>query len=95
MVAVPEEQGWYLRRADEMEGKPIMDLQVTDERFEGMTFSGTTKSIYNEMKALKPEIFTAEIEAAMDAAALNAGVLEKRSSVSHILFIYSQPKEGR
>ncbi|KAH8585491.1 hypothetical protein B0O99DRAFT_748992 [Bisporella sp. PMI_857] len=76
-AAVPDEQGWYLRRTNEihLEGLPIVDLEVTDERFEGMTFRSSAESVYNEMKALKPELFANKTE-----AVLNTASLEKRQS---------------
>jgi hypothetical protein len=32
-------------------------LEVTDDRFPGVVFTGTAQSVYEEMKALKPEAF--------------------------------------
>ncbi|KAM5344067.1 hypothetical protein ACJ41O_012604 [Fusarium nematophilum] len=75
-AAAPEERGWYFRRADDMhlEDLPVVDLEVVDERFEGMTFHGTAESIYQRMNELKPELFVNETEANAD----EQGALEKR-----------------
>ncbi|KAF4470790.1 hypothetical protein FALBO_2305 [Fusarium albosuccineum] len=73
-VAVPEDKGWYIRRAEDihLEDLPIVDLEVTDERFEGMTFTGTAESIVKEMKELKPELFANDTDASPESS------LEKR-----------------
>lgn len=80
---VPDENGWYIRRAEDMylEDLPIVDLEVTDERFEGMTFTGTAESIYHEMKDLKPELFENETTT-LDLE----NALGKRQSVSSCTF---------
>ncbi|KAI9147279.1 hypothetical protein HJFPF1_13318 [Paramyrothecium foliicola] len=63
-ATIPDSEGWYLRRADEVnfEGLPIVDLEITDDRFEGVTFKGTVESVYEQMKELKPEIFANETD---------------------------------
>ncbi|KAH7412313.1 hypothetical protein DE146DRAFT_772525 [Phaeosphaeria sp. MPI-PUGE-AT-0046c] len=63
-ASLPGESGYYLRRADEMaEGNnPIADLSVTDERFGDEVFVGTAKSIYEQMKERKPELFVNETD---------------------------------
>lgn len=60
-----------------LENLPIVDLEITDDRFEGKTFTGTVESIYNEMKGLKPEMFADEVE--FDAEALSSS-FEKRQA---------------
>ncbi|RYP52640.1 hypothetical protein DL768_002290 [Monosporascus sp. mg162] len=77
-AAVPEGQGWYLRRADEMdqEDLPIVDLEVTDDRHEGVTFYGTAQSIYEQIKELDPEAFANVTETSLDS--LTARALEER-----------------
>src|SRR5687767_2874735 len=72
-----------------LEDLPIVDLEVTDERFEGMKFTGTAESIYHEMKALKPELFANETEVDLDLV----NGLEKRQSVS-IRFLGPGSEEG-
>ncbi|KAH7353893.1 hypothetical protein B0T11DRAFT_300960 [Plectosphaerella cucumerina] len=77
-AVVADENGWYIRRAEDMhlEDLPIVDLEVTDERFEGMKLTGTAESIYHEMKGLKPELFENE-------TALETGTtLDKRQSLN-------------
>jgi hypothetical protein len=76
-VALPEEKGVHLSTSAEMSiGKrAAKDLEVTDDRFPGLTFKGTAKSIYEEMYALNPEAF------ANNAQTANTRSLEKRSSV--------------
>jgi len=52
-----------LLRSEEInwEDITIVDLEVLDEEsFPGQVFKGTAESIVNEMKALKPELFTGE-----------------------------------
>lgn len=54
-----------------------------DDRFPGRIFQGTAKSIYEEMKALKPEAFVMDVT-------VKARSLDKRSSVGfHILVFLS------
>jgi len=36
----------------------IMELEVTDDRFPGITFKGTAKSIHEQMKAINPGAFS-------------------------------------
>jgi hypothetical protein len=55
---------------------PIVDLTVTNEHFPGKTFTGTAESIYEEMKALKPELFQESIEYSISGESSN---LEKRA----------------
>ncbi|KAJ3529568.1 hypothetical protein NM208_g8765 [Fusarium decemcellulare] len=77
-AAVPDDKGWFIRRADEMDlsDLPIVDLEILDERFKGVTFNGTAESIYKEMKELKPELFTNE----KVVASGEVGPLAKRQS---------------
>lgn len=65
----------------EDENLPTVDLEVIDDRFEDITFTGTAKSIYEEMKALKPELFADEGDIAEEAHAL----AERQGSVRYIL----------
>lgn len=53
-----------LRREDELqlEGLDIGIMDIKDERFGDRIFHGTAKDVYEEMKSLKPELFTEEIE---------------------------------
>jgi hypothetical protein len=91
-AVVADENGWYIRRAEDMhlEDLPIVDLEVTDERFEGMKFTGTAESIYHEMKGLKPELFENE-------TALETGTtLDKRQSVSFgVICLLGRENTGR
>lgn len=76
------ENGWYLRRADEMsiENVPIVDLRVTDERFGDEVFVGTAESIYNQMKEKKPELFANETDISEAGAETSLG--KRQGSVS-------------
>ena len=87
-MAVPEGQGWYLRRADEMhlEDLPIVDLEVTDDRFEGITFHGTAESVYNQMEELDPDVFANGTGTALDPRSLE----KREGSVCHNPSIHPQ-----
>ena len=56
----------------------LVELEVADDRFPDVTFTGTAESVYEEMKALKPEAFPDTN--ALDVA--QARSLHKRSTVS-------------
>lgn len=62
------------------EDLPIVDLQVTDERFGDKVFTGTAESIYNQMKAEKPELFANETEISVEESSLE----KRQGSVSDI-----------
>jgi hypothetical protein len=81
-ATIPDENGWYLRRADEMhlEDLPIVDMQVTDDRFGNKVFTGTVDTVYAQMKAEKPELFADETP--VDAEALSISLAKRQSSVS-------------
>jgi hypothetical protein len=81
-ATIPDENGWYLRRADEMhlEDLPIVDMQVTDDRFGDKVFTGTVDAVYAQMKAEKPELFADEMP--VDAGALSISLAKRQSSVS-------------
>jgi hypothetical protein len=55
----------------------VGNLEVTDDRFPGVTFTGTVQSVKEQMKALKPEAFPNVDN--MDI--VEARSLRKRSSV--------------
>jgi len=60
-----------------------VEVEVTDDRFPGMTFKGTAESVYAQMKALKPEAFTDVNSANLDSA----DTVQERSvyeNVSHL-----------
>lgn len=40
----------------------IVDMTVYDDRFPGVAFTGTAESVFQQMKALKPEEFKDDIE---------------------------------
>lgn len=66
----------------QLEDLPIVDLEVTDERFEGMVFIGTIESVYKQMKELKPEL----IPDTSDFTDSGVSTVDKRqSSVRHVL----------
>ncbi|KAH7357573.1 hypothetical protein BKA66DRAFT_473179 [Pyrenochaeta sp. MPI-SDFR-AT-0127] len=77
-MAVPEEKDFYISSAPQMAAAnlDIADLKIVDDRFPGVTFTGTAKSIYEEMQALKPEAFADDVDI------VKARSLEKRSTVS-------------
>ncbi|KAH6683770.1 hypothetical protein F5X68DRAFT_233817 [Plectosphaerella plurivora] len=62
-AALPDEDGMALRRGEEtnLVGFSVDSLEVKDERFGDQIFRGTAKEIYEEMKNLKPELFTEEL----------------------------------
>jgi hypothetical protein len=82
-AAVPDEQGWSLRRVDEMhlEDLPIVDFQVTDEHFSDQVFAGTAEDVYLQMKELKPQWFTNDTDVSVDWT--TPASLEKRNSVGY------------
>ncbi|KAH6878758.1 hypothetical protein BKA58DRAFT_436450 [Alternaria rosae] len=57
-TAVPQAQGLSMGSV-QISGDNIalVELEVTDDRFPGVTFTGTGESVFEEMKALKPEAF--------------------------------------
>jgi len=60
-----------------------VEMEVTDDRFPGITFKGTAESVYGQMKALKPEAFTDVNSANLDSA----DIVKERSvyeNVSHL-----------
>jgi hypothetical protein len=61
------------------ENMMIVDLVVEDDRFPGLTFSGDAKSIFEEMAALKPEVFAEE------TSDVSTRSLAKRESVCFYL----------
>jgi hypothetical protein len=63
-MEAPSNEGLSLRTAENanIEGLPIVDLEVTDDRIEGRVFSGTYESAIAEMKAFRPEFFALEVE---------------------------------
>lgn len=63
------------------ENLPTVDLQVTDERFGDEVFSGTAESIYNQMKALKPELFANDTNVEVSSEAGSA-LAKRQGSVS-------------
>jgi hypothetical protein len=71
-ATIPEADGWYVRSAQEMdlEGASITDLKVTDERFGDEVFVGTAKSIYEQMKERKPELFVNDTEISVEESSL-------------------------
>ena len=75
-MAVPEKDGWYIRRADEMhlENLPIVDLQVTNDLFPGVVFNGTVDKIVAELLELNPEALVNSTDLVTDKRSL-----EKRS----------------
>ncbi|KAH7359963.1 hypothetical protein BKA66DRAFT_223298 [Pyrenochaeta sp. MPI-SDFR-AT-0127] len=75
-IAVPSgEEGIVLRRAEEvhLENLPIVDLEVTDDRFPGLSLHGTVDKVYKELLELHPEAFGDK------KGDLKARSLEKRS----------------
>jgi hypothetical protein len=81
-ATIPDENGWYLRRAEEMhlEDLPIVDMQVTDDRFGDKVFTGTVDTVYAQMRAEKPELFADETP--VNAEALSISLAKRQSSVS-------------
>lgn len=75
-MTVPDKDGWYIRRSDEMhlENLPIVDLQVTNDLFPGVVFNGTVDTIVKELLALNPEAIVNSTEPIIDKRSL-----EKRS----------------
>lgn len=63
-MEAPSNEGLSLRTAEDakIEGLPIVDLEVTDDRIEGHVFSGTYESAVAEMRAFRPELFAREVE---------------------------------
>ncbi len=61
-----------------IENMNIMDMEVTDDRFPGITFTGTAQSVYEQMKALKPNAFPDDV----DVDTVETRSLQKRSTVS-------------
>jgi hypothetical protein len=55
----------------------VGNLEVTDNRFPGVTFTGTAQSVNEQMKALKPEAF----RNGDNVETVQARSLRKRSSV--------------
>ncbi|KAI4658433.1 uncharacterized protein J4E79_006839 [Alternaria viburni] len=55
----------------------LVELEVTDDRFPDVTFTGTAESVYEEMKALKPEAFPDT----KDSDVAKARSLHKRSTL--------------
>ena len=55
----------------------VGNLEVTDDRFPGVTFTGTAQSVNEQMKALKPEALT-NVD---NIDIVEARSLRKRSSV--------------
>ena len=63
---------------------PITELRVKDENFGDKVFTGTAQSIYEEMVALKPELFeNVTVDPDSDDTSLEARGLEKRRSVGY------------
>jgi hypothetical protein len=84
-ATVPDENGWYLRRADEMhlEDLPIVDLKVTDDRFGDEIFTGTIETIYKQMKKSKPELFVNEGVVSVDPLKFS----KRQTSVGSLPFV--------
>jgi putative cell wall-binding protein len=61
-----------------IENMNIMDMEVTDDRFPGITFTGTAQSVYEQMKALKPDAFSDDVDVVM----VETRSLQKRSTVN-------------
>jgi hypothetical protein len=59
-----------------IENMNIVDMEVTDDRFPGITFTGTAQLVYEQMKALKPDAFSDDVDM------IEARSLQKRSTVS-------------
>ncbi|KAI9148389.1 hypothetical protein HJFPF1_12221 [Paramyrothecium foliicola] len=90
-AAVPEnDEGWVLRRAEDvyLEGLRVVDLEVTDERFPGVTFKGTAESIYKQIEALQPDFFLKEPEVDIDAD--DDVALEKRQGTAAIVTLTNE-----
>jgi hypothetical protein len=87
-AALPGENsgGWEVLTAGEaaMKGLPIVDLQITDPRFPGQTFSGTAESVYKQMKELKPELFINDTVTPLELSGSSETGIEKRQHVSHL-----------
>lgn len=83
-ATIPNENGWYVRRADEMheEDLAIVDLQVNDERFGDKVFTGTAESIYNQMKAEQPNLFSNETETSVEQSSLEKRQGSVRRTIS-------------
>jgi hypothetical protein len=73
--------GVELRSADSLEGFEIVDLEVKHPDFDGI-FTGTAESVYEELKALKPEVFGNET--VEDAADLALDRREKRQNSGEV-----------
>lgn len=67
------------------EDLPIVDLQVTDERFGDKVFTGTAESIYNQMRGERPELFANDTEISVEEASLEKRQGTVRSNISHTL----------
>jgi hypothetical protein len=67
--------------ADDM---TIGHLEVTDDRFPGVTFTGTAESVYEQMKALNPRAFS-DVDS---GDVVRARSVRKRSTVSSHSFTY-------
>ncbi|KAI4604660.1 uncharacterized protein J4E88_004092 [Alternaria novae-zelandiae] len=50
-TAIPADQASVQTSAD---GMTIVELEVTDDRFPGITFKGTAKSIHEQIQAINP-----------------------------------------
>ncbi|RYP43556.1 hypothetical protein DL768_009875 [Monosporascus sp. mg162] len=81
MRAVPEGQSRYLWRADEMdqEDLPIVGPEVTNDRYEGVTFYGIVQSIYEQTKEYGTEAFADVTKTSLNS--LTARALEKRQGL--------------
>lgn len=69
-----------LRREEELqlEGLDIGIMDIKDERFGDRIFHGTAKDVYEEMKSLKPELFTEEIEDSQGTSLVRRQAVRKR-----------------
>lgn len=83
-ATIPDKNGWYLRRADEMhlEDLPIVDLQITDPRFGDRVFNGTVEAVYAQMKAEKPELFVDEKPFDMETLPRSPSLSKRQGTVS-------------
>lgn len=74
-----------LRRGEEtnLDGFSFDSLEVKDERFGDQIFRGTAKEIYEEMKNLKPELFTEELGNLVDDVSDGTSIA-KRQGVSSL-----------
>ena len=68
------------REEVEIEGIPIVDLEVEDDRFPGRVFVGTVESVIKQMEQLKPGLF--DNATVVPELSSSDSVLEKRQSVS-------------